>query len=177
MSIDDSVSEAIGSEGTGTGSRTGSGGVGGREPPAEVEGGGETGGRATGGFFFPHAPVAISAIIATTTTIRLCFIVSAFSLVCSLFSLRFRLVPLPCAFLLRPIRIPVHSDPSDLLQVLPVAIDHEDLRLAGSRRRERDVASIRRERRALVAADAVGDRPARRRCHIVDPDVVAGPRL
>src|SRR4051812_44374583 len=80
ISIDDSVSEAMGSEGTGTGSRTGSGGVGGLEPPAEVAGGGETGGRATGGFFFPHAPVTTSAVNARTTTIRLCFIVSAFSL-------------------------------------------------------------------------------------------------
>jgi len=78
MSIDDNVSEAIGSAGTGTGSCTGSGGAG-RGPPVEVAAGGDTGGRVTGGFFFPHAPVTISAIIAAATTVRRWFIVAAFS--------------------------------------------------------------------------------------------------
>src|SRR5436190_7324606 len=199
MSIDDSVSEAIGSDGTATGSCTGSGGAGARDPPVEVDGGGETGGRATGGFFLPHAPVSISAIIATTTTVRLCFIVSAFSLVpLCLSRLYFSLLagPHPRSRslgdfaprsgrrrfaegerLLRPVRIPVHSSSSDLLQVVAIPIDQENLRLAGSRRRERDVPSIGRERRALVAADAISDRLARRRCHIVEPDVEAGPGL
>lgn len=77
MSVDDSVSETIGSEGTGTASRTGSGGPGGRDPPVDAAGGGAAGGLATGGFFFPHALTIISATIATTTTVRLCFIVSA----------------------------------------------------------------------------------------------------
>src|SRR3954471_3224586 len=80
MSTDDSVSDAIGSEGTATGSCTGSGGAGGRELPVDVAGGGETGGRAPGGFFSPHAPATISATIAITRTVRLCVIVSAFSL-------------------------------------------------------------------------------------------------
>ena len=79
MSVDDSVSDAIGSAGTGTGSFTGSGGPGGRDPPVAPEGAGGVVGRATGGFFFPHALTIISATIATTTTVRLCVIVSAFS--------------------------------------------------------------------------------------------------
>src|SRR6476661_84418 len=88
MSVDDRVSDAIGSAGTGTGSRTGSGGAGGREPPVEVTGGGAGIGRVTGGFFLPpHALTASIATIATTTTVRLCFIVSA----SRSFSFRFRL--------------------------------------------------------------------------------------
>src|SRR3954453_13158828 len=55
-------SEIVGSGGIGGFSRTGSGGAGGRAVvSAVVEGGGGIG-RATGGFFFPHAPTMASAI-------------------------------------------------------------------------------------------------------------------
>ena len=54
ISVDESESDAIGSAGTGTASRTGSGGPGGFDPLAEAGGGG-IGGRATGGFFFEQA--------------------------------------------------------------------------------------------------------------------------
>jgi hypothetical protein len=100
MSVDDSVSDTIGSEGTGTASRTGSGGPAGRDPPVDVAGGGAAGGLATGGFFFPHAPTIISATIATTTTVRLCFIVSALYL--SLCLSAFSLCLFPFAFSLLP---------------------------------------------------------------------------
>ena len=79
ISVEDKVSDAMGSAGTGTGSRTGSGGPGTRFVE-DVGGGGGGRGRATGGFFFEHALTSISATIATATTVRLCFIVSAFSL-------------------------------------------------------------------------------------------------
>src|SRR5262249_29617015 len=92
MSVEDSVSEAIGSAGTGTGSRTGSGGPGGRDPLVEPVGGGGLVGRATGGFFFPHAPEIISATIITATTVRFCFIVSLI-LVLSAFLSALSLVP------------------------------------------------------------------------------------
>jgi hypothetical protein len=71
MSVEDNVSDAIGSAGTGTASRTGSGGVGGRDPVFDVAEGGDTGGLATGGFFFPHALTVRRAIIATARTVRL----------------------------------------------------------------------------------------------------------
>src|SRR6478735_5876678 len=76
MSVADSVSEAIGSPGTTTGSLTGSGGPGVRDPVVEPEDAGGVVGRATGGFFFPHAPTISNVTIATTTTVRLCIIVS-----------------------------------------------------------------------------------------------------
>src|SRR6476659_8062883 len=100
MSVDDSVSDAIGSAGTGTGSRTGSGGPGGRVVEELGGGGGGRVGRATGGFFFPHALTSISATIATTTTVRLCVIVSAFSLCLFLSALVTALGPHPQALLL-----------------------------------------------------------------------------
>src|SRR5882672_4210217 len=75
MSVDDRLSDAIGSAGTGTASRTGSGGPGGRPEVVELVAGGGLVGRATGGFFFPHAPTSASATIIATTTLRLCFIV------------------------------------------------------------------------------------------------------
>src|SRR3954470_20686217 len=81
MSVDDSVSDVMGSAGTGTGSRTGSGGRGGRPPPVEVTGGGGGIGRLTGGFFLPpHALTASSATIARITTQGLCLIVCLSSL-------------------------------------------------------------------------------------------------
>src|SRR5690349_11833857 len=76
MSVADRLSDAIGSDGTGTDSRIGSGGVAEPEPVLDVAAGGATGGLATGGFFLPHAPTIISATIATVTRCRLCFIVS-----------------------------------------------------------------------------------------------------
>jgi len=84
MSVEDSVSEASGSAGTGTGSCTGSGGPGVRDPLFDAAGGGGVGGRATGGFFLPQALTIISAIIATAITVRLCFIFSALYLSFSL---------------------------------------------------------------------------------------------
>src|SRR4026207_136100 len=60
----------MGSAGTGTGSRTGSGGPGIFDPPVDDDGGGVTG-RATGGFFFEHALTIISATLATAKTVRL----------------------------------------------------------------------------------------------------------
>jgi hypothetical protein len=76
MSLEASVSDASGSAGTGTGSRTGSGGAGGRVPVLVPVPAGGVVGRATGGFFFAHAPIIISAIIATIRKLRLLIIVS-----------------------------------------------------------------------------------------------------
>src|SRR3954452_18630014 len=75
MSEAASVSEAIGSAGTGCGSCTGSGGAGGRPAFGPLDGGGGVG-RATGGFFLAHAPTASSTSSTATTTSRLYIIVS-----------------------------------------------------------------------------------------------------
>jgi hypothetical protein len=77
MSVVDNGSEAIGSAGTGSGSRTGSGGDGGRVPAVvELAAGGGVVGRATGGFFLAHPLAPTNAIAAITNTRRLCIIVS-----------------------------------------------------------------------------------------------------
>jgi hypothetical protein len=60
------VSEEIGSGGIACGSRTGSGGAGGRAPFAELPAGGGVVGRATGGFFFAQPPAIDSAITRIT---------------------------------------------------------------------------------------------------------------
>ncbi len=80
MSVEDSGSEAIGSAGIGSGSRTGSGGVGGRFPPVgEPTADGGVVGFATGAFFLAQAPAPASAIATMTNTRRLCIIVSILS--------------------------------------------------------------------------------------------------
>src|SRR2546423_14204541 len=58
-------SEIVGSAGIGGFSRTGSGGAGGRAVVSAVVDGGGGIGRATGGFFLPHAPTTASAITTT----------------------------------------------------------------------------------------------------------------
>src|SRR6185436_2379869 len=74
MSVADNGSDEIGSAGTGSGSRTGSGGDGGRVLVEETAAGGGVVGFATGGFFLAHAPAATSAIATIVNTRRLCII-------------------------------------------------------------------------------------------------------
>src|SRR5262245_24487804 len=141
MSVVDSVSDAIGSAGTTTGSLTGSGGPGVRDPVVEPEGAGGVVGRATGGFFFPHAPTISNVTIATTTTVRLCFIVSLI-LMLSAFTFSFWGRTLEMR-LLRPVRVSVHPLTCDLTQVLAITIDQKNLFLAGACRRKRKVPTVR----------------------------------
>src|SRR5690242_19791710 len=73
----------------------------------------------------------------------------------------------------RPVRERVVAESRNLPQTPAVARNREDLRLAESRRGERDVPAVGRKRRALVGAGAVGDRFRLSRGDVVDSDVEA----
>src|SRR5688572_26067918 len=75
--------------------------------------------------------------------------------------------------LFRPVRIAVRSRPGDLTQSRTVAVDREDLLLAGAARHESDVAAVRGEGRALVVTDVVGQRARAARLEIEDLDDIA----
>src|SRR6187402_2283752 len=76
----------------------------------------------------------------------------------------------------RPVRERVVAGPRNLPQTPPVARNREDLRLAESRRGERDMPPVGRKRWTFIGAGAVGDRFRLSRGDVVDSDVEAGAR-
>src|SRR5690606_28106815 len=82
----------------------------------------------------------------------------------------------PCASA-RPARLDVVALPRQLTDVVAVTRDREDVRVALARGRKRQMAAVGRPRRALVAADAVGDDPdgAARDVDDLDVEARAGP--
>src|SRR5438067_5652193 len=148
---DEIASSRTGSGGTMAGSVTGSGGAGGRPgvEGAVVAGGGGVG-RATGGVFLPHA-AAITLANASHSTIRRTVIVAS-PIAGARRASTGRASRSP-----RPVGLLVVAGFRDLLQPFSVLRDREDLRLAGARRHERQMAAVGRERGALVGPFAEGE--------------------
>src|SRR5687768_4225289 len=78
--------------------------------------------------------------------------------------------------LFRPVRVPIRAGAGDLPQPGAVAVNREDLLLAGAGRDESDMAAVRGKRRALVVADVVGERAGVPGREVKDLDDVAAAR-
>src|SRR5205807_7522937 len=138
-------SSRAGSGGTTVGSATGSGGAGGRCPGAAGVGGGGIG-RVTGDVFLPQ-PANITIEMTNTAASVVNRGVNRMHIASAPWYAVCRGRPAHARSSFRPVRLIVVSRARDLLQILAVARDRENVRLAGAVRREREVPAVGRPAR------------------------------